>query len=110
MYQQEGKNQDAETNFKQALQIWLDGWPNSLDTASTYWDLGYLYMTEGRNQEAETNLEKSLHLYQALEGADSANTKWVAAKLAEVLRKENRDKEARDIEQKYQLQTSPAPQ
>jgi tetratricopeptide (TPR) repeat protein len=110
LYQGEGKNQDAEKNFKQALQIWLEGWPDGSGAAVSYWDLGYLYMTEGKNQDAATNLENSLHLYEALEGSNSANTKWVATKLAEVLRKEDRAQDAQAIEQKYQLQTSNAPQ
>jgi tetratricopeptide (TPR) repeat protein len=94
---------NAEGQMTAAAHTWLQRWPNHKYTANVTWYLGDVCAAQGRHTEAESWYRRTLAIYESTEGPDGSNVASVVKDLASVLRKTNRSREAKLLEDRYHV-------
>jgi len=102
------KHEEAAAAFKRAEPLFLDltqlverHWPTHPRTANNYSYLGSLYFLQRRYADSVAAYHKSLGIYEAQEGRKSENVRYIVGRLAKVLRSDNRESEAAELEARY---------
>ena len=91
----------AQTLFREIIQLFERAWPDHAGSGIYHFHVGNIHSLQRSYADAVASLRKALALYEAHEGVQAENTRYIVQRLAKVLRSANRDSEAADLEARY---------
>jgi tetratricopeptide (TPR) repeat protein len=108
------KEAEADAAFKRAepllfemIELFEHTWPDHPRAAVYHAQLGTLYFLQRRYAHSEAAYRKSLAIHERNEGSKGDNTRFVVQRLAKLLRSDNREREAVELEERYGVQPAP---